>query len=245
MISETSVLTAEQRHPVDAAELEFQRLKTVIHEELIESLDLSLVGKVDEELLSAEIRRLAEEICRGLGKRLSEAGHRRMLEELMHEIFGLGPLEKLMQDPAVSDILVNGPHEVYVERNGRLEPANVVFADERHVMRIIQRVVSRVGRRIDEVSPTVDARLPDGSRVNAIIPPLALDGPKLSIRRFGTRPIGARRSAEIGFGPARNAGVPGRRGPLADQFPHLRRNRLGENHPARTPCRPSSPTMSE
>lgn len=198
MISERSVLTAEQQHPVDAAELEFQRLKTVIHEELIESLDLSVVGKVDEEVLSAEIRRLAEEICRGLGKRLSEAGLRRMLEELMHEVFGLGPIEKLMQDPAISDILVNGPHEVYVERNGRMEQADVVFADERHVMRIIQRVVSRVGRRIDEVSPTVDARLPDGSRVNAIIPPLALDGPKLSIRRFGTRPLGANDLLKLG-----------------------------------------------
>ena len=198
MISEPLVLTEENTDSVDAAELEFQRLKTVIHEELIESLDLSIVGSVDEELLGAEIRRLAEEICRGLGKQLSEAGHERMLEELIHEVFGLGPLEKLMQEPDVSDILVNGPHEVYVERNGRLQPANVVFADERHVMRIIQRVVSRVGRRIDEVSPTVDARLPDGSRVNAIIPPLALDGPKLSIRRFGTRPIGTQDLLELG-----------------------------------------------
>jgi pilus assembly protein CpaF len=192
MISETAILTTTDTQPVlDAAELEFQRLKTVIHEELIESLDLSVVGEVDEELLSTEIRRLAEEICQGLGKRLSEAGLRRMLEELMHEIFGLGPLEKLMSDPLVSDILVNGPHEVFVERSGRLERSDIVFADERHVMRIIQRVVSRVGRRIDEVSPTVDARLPDGSRVNAIIPPLAIDGPKLSIRRFGARPLAA------------------------------------------------------
>ena len=166
-------------------------MKTAIHEELVESLDLSVVGEVDEALLSAEIHRLAEEICRDLGRRLSDEGQRRMVEELMNEIFGLGPLEGLMRDPSISDILVNGPHEVFVERRGRLEPANVLFADERHVMRIIQRVVSRVGRRIDEVSPMVDARLPDGSRVNAIVPPLALGGPKLSIRRFGARPLTA------------------------------------------------------
>ena len=173
------------------SEIEFQRLKTAIHEELIESLDLSMVGEIDEDQLGEEIRRLAEEICTGLGKRLSEADHRRMLDELMHEIFGLGPLERLMQDPSVSDILVNGPEEVFAERNGRLELTEVVFADQQHVMRIIQRIVSRIGRRIDEVSPMVDARLPDGSRVNAIVPPLALEGPKLSIRRFGTSPLTA------------------------------------------------------
>jgi pilus assembly protein CpaF len=173
------------------SEVEFQRLKTVIHEELIESLDLSVVAEIDERILGEEIRRLAEEICTGLEKRLSEADHHRMLDELLQEIFGLGPLEKLVSDPSVSDILVNGPQEVFVERNGRLEKTDVVFADQQHVMRIIQRVVARVGRRIDEVSPMVDARLPDGSRVNAIVPPLALHGPKLSIRRFGARPLDA------------------------------------------------------
>ena len=106
---------------VDPTELEFQRLKTAIHEELVETLDLSVVEQIDEELLGAEIRRLAEDICRGVRKQLSEAGHQRMLDELMEEIFGLGPLEKLMADSTVSDILVNGPHEVFVERRGRLE----------------------------------------------------------------------------------------------------------------------------
>jgi pilus assembly protein CpaF len=172
-------------------DLEFQRLKTAIHEELIETLDLSVVEQVDEDLLRAEIRRLAEEICSGLRKRLDEAGHRQMLDELMDEIFGLGPLERLMKDPTVSDILVNGPHEVFVERQGQLERTDVLFADQAHLMRIIQRIVSRIGRRVDEMSPMVDARLPDGSRVNAIIPPLALEGPKLSIRRFGTKPLSA------------------------------------------------------
>src|SRR5207253_2637029 len=100
---------------------------------------------------------------------------------------GVGPLEKLMHDPSVSDILVNGPHEVYVERGGRLEPTNLAFADDQHLLQIIQRIAARIGRRADEMSPMVDARLPDGSRVNAVIPPLALGGPVLSIRRFGVR----------------------------------------------------------
>jgi pilus assembly protein CpaF len=124
-----------------------------------------------------------------------------MVEELLAEVFGLGPLERLMGDPEVSDVLVNGPEEVYVERRGQLELSDVVFADERHVMRIIQRVVARVGRRIDEVSPAVDARLPDGSRVNAIIPPLAIDGPTLSIRRFGAEPLGVDDLVSLGSAP--------------------------------------------
>ncbi|MDY0168232.1 MAG: CpaF family protein [Thermoguttaceae bacterium] len=183
---------------MDPTDLEFQRLKTAIHEELIETLDLSVVEHIDEKLLGAEIRRLAEEICHGLRKQLDEAGHRQMVEELMDEIFGLGPLERLMKDPTVSDILVNGPHEVFVERRGRLERTDIVFADQPHLMRIIQRIVSRVGRRVDEVSPMVDARLPDGSRVNAVVPPLALGGPKLSIRRFGTKPLSAEEMQQNG-----------------------------------------------
>ena len=183
--------TKPARHEVDPSEVDFQRLKTAIHEELIESLDLSTLGEMDHDVLVEEIRRLAEDICGNLGQRLSEAGHQRMLHELLDEIFGLGPLEALMHDPSISDILVNGPQEVFIERRGQLERANVVFADEQHLMRIIQRVVAKVGRRVDEVSPMVDARLPDGSRVNAIIPPLALGGPKLSIRRFGARPLTA------------------------------------------------------
>ncbi len=191
MISELSQRERNDAAPVNPSELEFQRLKTVVHEELIESLDLSIVGQVDEEQLGDEIRRLAAEICSDMGRRLPETDRGRMLQELMHEIFGLGPLEKLMDDPTVSDILVNGPHEVFIERGGRLQQTDVIFADENHVMRIIQRIVSRVGRRIDEVSPMVDARLPDGSRINAIVPPLALEGPKLSIRRFGANPLTA------------------------------------------------------
>ena len=200
MITRSSA-TTNRCVPVELDEREFQRLKTAVHEELIESLDLSTIGEVDKDLLEAEIRRLAVEICTGLDRPLSESDQGRMVEELLAEIFGLGPLERLMDDPEISDILVNGPEQVYVERHGQLELSDVVFADERHVMRIIQRVVSRVGRRIDEVSPSVDARLPDGSRVNAIIPPLAIDGPTLSIRRFGTHPLGVDDLVRIGSAP--------------------------------------------
>jgi pilus assembly protein CpaF len=197
----SATLTPPDRLEVDPSEVDFQRLKTAVHEELIESLDLSRLGEMDRDWLVDEIRRLAEDICRERGKALSEEGHERMLRDLQDEIFGLGPLESLMHDPAISDILVNGPHEVFVERRGRLERAGVIFADERHLMRIIQRIVARVGRRVDEVSPMVDARLPDGSRVNAIIPPLALDGPKLSIRRFGSRRMTAGDLAAGGTAP--------------------------------------------
>lgn len=174
---------------VDGAELEFQRIKTAIHEELVESLDLSMIGQIDEEQLRSEIIRLAEELCRFRRKTLKDIDQQRMIAELVDEVFGLGPLEVLMRDPSVSDILVNNAHQVYVERQGRLELTDVVFADDQHVMRIIQRIVAQVGRRIDEVSPMVDARLPDGSRINAVVPPLALSGPKLSIRRFGISPL--------------------------------------------------------
>ena len=116
---------------------------------------------------------------------LSDAERQRMVEELMDEVFGLGPLEPLMRDPAISDILVNGPRTVYVERNGKLELTDIIFADDAHVMMIIQRIAARIGRRADEMAPMVDARLPDGSRVNAIVPPVSLQGPVLSIRRFG------------------------------------------------------------
>jgi pilus assembly protein CpaF len=174
---------------VDRRELLFQRLKVAIHEELIESLELTMLAQVKEAEISGEVKAVAQELLREHAVELKGHDQVRFLHELMEEVFGLGPLEKLVQDDAVSDILVNSPYEVYIERRGRLEQTNVVFADTHHLMRIIHRVVSRVGRRIDEVSPMVDARLADGSRVNAVIPPLALNGPTLSIRRFGKRPL--------------------------------------------------------
>ena len=176
--------TTRQNDPLSPRE--FQRIKTSIHEELVESLDLAAVGLIDDQQMRSEVKDLGHAIYKQRRLKLSLDDKGKLIDELADEVFGLGPIEPLLSDPSVSDILVNGAEEVFVERQGRLEKTDIVFADNAHVMRIIQRVVSKVGRRVDEASPMVDARLPDGSRVNAVIPPLALDGPKLSIRRFAT-----------------------------------------------------------
>src|SRR5262245_38535915 len=184
---------AEQRTPlpphVDSFEKRFQELKASIHQELVESLDLAKLAVANQKHLEGHVRRVADHVCKARGEVLSQIDRERLLEGVIDEMFGLGPLEPLLADPLVTDVLVNDAHNVYVERRGRLELTNIVFADDAHLLRIIQRIVGRLGRRIDEVSPMVDARLPDGSRVNAIVPPLALDGPSLSIRRFGTDPL--------------------------------------------------------
>jgi pilus assembly protein CpaF len=173
----------------DPEEHAFQRLKTSIHEELVESLDLSLIGTLDRQRLGLEVRNVADSLCRERAGALDSHDRQRLLDELLDEVFGLGPLEPLMADPTITDILVNHAFEVYVERHGRLELTDVIFADDQHVLRVIQRIVARIGRRIDEVCPMVDARLPDGSRINAVVPPLSLKGPTLSIRRFGDKPL--------------------------------------------------------
>ena len=165
----------------------FQQLKAEIHRQLVEMLDISRLDTIKPERLRREVRALAAQLARTSPELLNEVERERLVDEIMNETFGLGPLEGFMHDPAVSDILVNGPSQVYVERHGRLEETPVVFADNAHLIQVIQRISARVGRRVDEMSPLVDARLPDGSRVNAIIPPLSLDGPVLSIRRFGVR----------------------------------------------------------
>jgi pilus assembly protein CpaF len=183
--------TLPEPRSVDSAEQNFQALKSDIHEDLIESLDLSIIGTIDQAQLEPEVRAVATEFCRSQASELNGTDRKRMVDELMDEVFGMGPLERLMDDPTISDILVNGPEEVFVERNGQLEPTDIIFSDNDHVMRVIQRVVSRIGRRIDEVTPMVDARLPDGSRINAVVPPLALRGPTMSIRRFGAKPLDA------------------------------------------------------
>ncbi len=200
--SHTMRLTSVERAAdVNPAELEFQQLKVRIHEQLVDALDLSMLAHVSKDQLAKEVRTLAQELLAEEVPRYDPVLRERMLEEVYHEVFGLGPLEALMNDDAISDVLVNHPHEIYVERHGRLEQADVMFADEQHLMRIIQRIVSRVGRRIDEVSPMADARLPDGSRINAVIPPLALNGPTLSIRRFGRRPLQVEDLIEAGSIP--------------------------------------------
>ena len=165
------------------------RLKKQLHQHLIASMDLSTLGTLSDEQLRSEVQRATEELCRRSPDLLSFSEREQLVKELLDETFGLGPLEVLMHDPNVTDILINGPHTVYVERRGVLELTKVRFNDDRHLMQIIQRIVGRVGRRVDETTPMVDARLADGSRFNAIIPPAALDGPLVSIRRFGTRPF--------------------------------------------------------
>lgn len=167
----------------------FQDLKSRIHRRLIERLDLAKLDLLGSNELVREIGYVIESLIIEEGVPLNQAERDRLIVEVQHETFGLGPLEPLLADPHVSDILVNKASQVYVERFGKLEKTNVCFKDNAHLMQIIERIVSKVGRRIDESSPYVDARLPDGSRVNAIIPPLALDGPVLSIRRFGQDPL--------------------------------------------------------
>ena len=163
--------------------------KKELHQQLIAGMDLATIGTLSEDELRQEVRQAAEQLCRLSSDLLSLSDRERLVNEVMDETFGLGPLEPLLRDPTVTDILINGPKTVYIERNGRLEEGHVAFHDDRHLVQIIQRIVSRVGRRVDETTPMVDARLPDGSRVNAIIAPLALDGPLVSIRRFGPRPF--------------------------------------------------------
>ncbi len=174
-----------------SSEDQFNRLKSELHQQLIQNMDLAAIGSMDEHTLRREVRAGAEELCRLRADLLSLADRERLIEEVLDETFGFGPLEILLRDPTISDILVNGPKTIYVERRGKLERSDVKFRDESHLLQIIQRICARVGRRVDETNPMVDARLPDGSRVNAIIPPLALDGSLVSIRRFGSKPLTA------------------------------------------------------
>jgi pilus assembly protein CpaF len=176
----------------------FQEMKSRLHRAIINRMDLTKLSQLDAEQLRAEVSRLAEGLLAVENMPLSTNDRERLVEEVRHELFGLGPLEPLLADPTISDILVNSPHNIYIERRGKLERTDVAFKDDEHLMRVIERIVSSVGRRIDESSPMVDARLSDGSRVNAIIPPLSLDGPVLSIRRFGAEPLRMSKLIEIG-----------------------------------------------
>ena len=162
------------------------QLKVDIHHRLISRLDLEALEQIqDEGEVTAQIRRAVAEVLRGESTPLSQAEREEIVEHIVWEIIGLGPLEPLTRDPTITDILVNNAHNIFVERKGKLTRINAQFRNDAHLLAVIDRIVSRVGRRVDESSPMVDARLPDGSRVNAILPPLALDGPVLSIRRFG------------------------------------------------------------
>jgi pilus assembly protein CpaF len=179
--------------PPDTRQKDYQHLKARVHQDLLNRLNLERLTRVKREEAEPEIRRVIAVIIEGLKEStpMSLLERETLVTDVLNELFGLGPLEALLRDPSVSDILVNRANQVYVEREGKLEETDVIFKDDRHLMQIIERIVSSVGRRIDESSPMVDARLMDGSRVNAIIPPLALDGPCMSIRRFRTDRLGA------------------------------------------------------
>jgi pilus assembly protein CpaF len=176
--------------------MEYQQVKADLHRKILDRLDLEKLGRTPSDAARDEVLLLIRNTVNSEAVPLSFAERERLSREILDEIFGLGPLEPLLKDPTVSDILVNRYDRVYVERAGKLEPTGLSFKDDAHLMQIIDRIVSRVGRRVDESSPMVDARLPDGSRVNAIIPPLAIDGPCLSIRRFGRDPVTARNMIE-------------------------------------------------
>jgi pilus assembly protein CpaF len=175
---------------------EYQQVKADLHRKILDRLDLEKLGRTTGDAARDEVLLLIRNTISSEAVPLSFAERERLAREILDEIFGLGPLEPLLRDPGISDILVNGHDRVYVERNGKIEPTGLSFKDNQHLMQIIDRIVSRVGRRVDESSPMVDARLADGSRVNAIIPPLAIDGPCLSIRRFGHDPVTARNMIE-------------------------------------------------
>jgi pilus assembly protein CpaF len=175
---------------------EYQQVKSDLHRKILDRLDLEKLGRTQNETAREEVLVVIRNTVNSEAVPLSFAERERLAREILDEIFGLGPLEPLLKDPTISDILVNRFDKVYVERAGKLEPTGLTFKDDQHLMQIIDRIVSRVGRRVDESSPMVDARLADGSRVNAIIPPLAIDGPCLSIRRFGRDPVTARNMIE-------------------------------------------------
>jgi pilus assembly protein CpaF len=167
----------------------FQDMKARLHRAIITRLDLAKFNALPPDRVRSEVSRLAEDLLIAENVPLSTIERDRLVSEVHHELFGLGPLEPLLADPTISDILVNSYSSIYIERRGKLEKTAISFKDDEHLMRVIERIVSTVGRRIDEAQPMVDARLQDGSRVNAIIPPLAIDGPVLSIRRFGADPL--------------------------------------------------------
>ena len=182
-------------------------LKVELHQRLLDLINLSALDKMSREQIQAEVGDIVHEELVKQNQALNQAERKQLVGDVLDELLGLGPLEPLLKDPTITDILVNGHAHVFVERYGVLEPTPVRFKDERHLLRIIQKIVSAVGRRIDELAPMVDARLADGSRVNAVVPPLSIDGSLLSIRKFARVPISMDRLIEIGSVPAQVAEV--------------------------------------
>ena len=172
-------------------ETKYRELRVSLHAKVLDEIDLEGLNRLDEKAAHEQVTQVIRTLLQRENAPLAYVEREQLVTEILHEVFGYGPIQPLLDDPRVSDILVNGPNSVYVEWSGVLHHTDIKFNDNQHLMRIIERIVARVGRRVDESSPMVDARLPDGSRVNAIIPPLALDGPLLSIRRFGRDPLTA------------------------------------------------------
>src|SRR2546426_394602 len=175
---------------------DYREMKSKIHSQILQEMDLESLNKLQEDVARTRVCEAIRELLHRERTPLAFSEREQLVKEVVNELFGLGPIEPLLADGRVSDILVNGPNRIYVERDGVLQRTDLFFNDSQHLMQIIDRIVSRVGRRVDESSPMVDARLLDGSRVNAIIPPLALDGPALSIRRFGASPLTAEQLLE-------------------------------------------------
>ncbi len=195
MVGMTNATSAVQSIKSDGAS---QAIKSDVHRRLLETMDLAQARRMPREQLQQECSRRVDHLLNEQRCPLSAPEKQKLLREVMDEIFGLGPLEELLRDPLVTDILVNGPHQIYLERQGRLNETDQQFRDNEHLLQVIQRIAARVGRRIDESAPMLDARLADGSRVNAVIPPLALDGPAMSVRRFGTIPFDIERLVSVG-----------------------------------------------
>lgn len=194
-----SAPSAPAEPPPEPTAERYQAIKGRLHMKLVEQFDLAALEAMAPEVLRQEIGRLTERLLKDEPVAINEIERRHLIRDIGHEMMGFGPLELLMADPTVSDILVNSWHQVYVERRGKLELTPVTFQNEAHLMRIIDKIVSRVGRRIDESSPMVDARLPDGSRVNVAIAPVAIDGPMMSIRRFSQVPLKMERLVSEGY----------------------------------------------
>ncbi|MCL4207457.1 MAG: CpaF family protein [Pirellulaceae bacterium] len=185
----TSPVVESDPPPEEQAADWFLTLKRELHQQIVGKLNPGVLRSMKEDELKEEVRRQTEALCQERAELLNATERERLVVEVLDETFGLGPLEQLLRDPDISDILINGPRSIYIEKRGRLTKSPVVFSDERHLVQVVQRIVGKVGRRIDETNPLCDARLMDGSRFNAVLSPIALDGASVSIRRFGNKPL--------------------------------------------------------
>ena len=220
---------SEAAKEVDPAQEQYEALKRLIHTRLVDRLDMNRIAEIDPKTLRNDIRGVVEQLCDTENPLLNRNERQRLVNEVLDETLGFGPLELLLKDDKIGDIMINGPKNVYVEKEGRIQKSDVGFRDNEHLLQIIDRIVSRVGRRVDETSPMVDARLPDGSRFNAIIPPLALDGPVVTIRMFGSKPLSKDDLLRFKAFTPEMLIAHGRRHESAAERHHLGGNRVGQD----------------